>query len=313
MISILKVTTEAVRQAWSQMTGNKLRTFLSLLGISIGILCIIGVQTAVGSLERDVRSSMDKLGNDVIYVQKFNWGDVQNKWWEYLRRPNIDYNDYLRIRADVPSADLVGYQLGIGTRTLQWKNNSVDGAYMLAVNEEYAKIYDIGFEEGRFFSSAEYRYGVPNVILGYDVAKELFGGLPAEGKEVKIRGKKMKVLGVIESAGDDLVNPTDFDEVIMIAYPYAEKIANLDFGNRWSDSSVNVKAKEGIPIERLKDEIIAAMRAERRLKPKERWLPSRKVAPRNCSVSCSIRVKQKPVFTPVTETSSFRKAKPMLV
>ena len=269
MISFLKVGTEAIRQAWQQMAGNKLRTFLSLLGISIGILCIIGVQTAAGSLERDVRDSMNKLGNDVIYVQKFSWSDVNNKWWEYLRRPNIDYDDYLRIREDVKTAEVVAYQLGLGMRTAQFKNSSAEGAYLFAVSEDYDQIYDLDLEQGRFFSASEFRYGVPKCVLGFEVAKALFDGRPAVGKQIKVRGKTMEVLGVIASAGDDMVNPLDFDQIIMIAYPYAQKIANLDFGNGWSDSSVNVKAAAGVPVERLKDDIIGALRAERRLKPRE--------------------------------------------
>lgn len=64
---------ESASQALQQLNANRLRSFLSLLGITIGIFCIIGVFSAVDSLEDNVRSSFDKLGEDVIYVAKFSW------------------------------------------------------------------------------------------------------------------------------------------------------------------------------------------------------------------------------------------------
>lgn len=270
MITIIKTFLESIRQAWQQLVANKLRTFLSLLGISIGIFCIIGVQTAVDSLEADVRGSMEKLGDDVLYVQKFDWSDVGEKWWEYLRRPNVDFDDYEQIRDKVETAEVVTYQVGLGTRSAKWRNNTVERAYFFAVSDSYDRMYDLEFGSGRFFSPVEYRYGAPIVVLGATVAEELFGDVAPVGKTIKIRGKKMEVVGVLAPAGDDLVNPLDFDELIMVGYEYARKVANLDFGNRWADSSVNVKAKADVPLERLKNDVIGALRAERRLRPKEK-------------------------------------------
>ncbi|HQU60459.1 MAG TPA: ABC transporter permease, partial [Saprospiraceae bacterium] len=95
----LRVVFEAMAQAFQQLRSNPLRSFLSLLGISIGIFCIIGVLSAVDSLEDNVRGSLEKLGNDVVYVKKWPWADASGAWWKYIKRPNPDYDDYEAVQA----------------------------------------------------------------------------------------------------------------------------------------------------------------------------------------------------------------------
>ena len=126
---LLKVVLESVRQALQQLRGNKLRSFLSLLGISIGIFCIIGVLSAVDSLEDNIRGSMEKLGNDVIYVQKWPWADHGDDWWEFFRRPHPKFDEYELVRDRVRSADLATFFIGVGQRTLKWNERSVEHAF----------------------------------------------------------------------------------------------------------------------------------------------------------------------------------------
>jgi hypothetical protein len=79
---VFRVLAEGAIQAGQQLAANRLRSFLSLLGITIGIFCIIGVKSAVNSLEDNIRRSLSKLGNDVVYVDKFSWSEDpgQNFW-----------------------------------------------------------------------------------------------------------------------------------------------------------------------------------------------------------------------------------------
>ena len=89
MKQFLRILYEGAAQAWQQLLANKLRSFLSLLGVTIGIFCIIGVKSAVNSLEDNIRGSMAKLGNDVVYIEKFSWGeDPGENFWKWMRRPN---------------------------------------------------------------------------------------------------------------------------------------------------------------------------------------------------------------------------------
>ena len=140
----------------------------------------------------------------------------------------------------------------------------------MAVTEEYSDLLNFEYYKGRFFSSTEYAFGAPKVVLGYTIAEELFGNIEPIGKEVRIGGRKMEVIGVLEKAGESIVNVMNFDQVMICSYNYGKKIANLNRKNVFfSNASINIKAREGIDLEDLKEEVRGVIRAKRRLKPKE--------------------------------------------
>lgn len=270
MRTIIKIFYESNVQAIQALNANRLRSFLSLLGITIGIFCIIGVLAAVDSLEDNVRGSINKLGDDVLYVQKISWGeDPGANYFKYLRRPSVAHAEYEAIKDKVRNLDKLAYQVGVGGRTLKWRSNNVKGGYLLAVTPEYLDLMNLEFESGRFFSPTEAAYGAPRIVIGYELAAALFGKVDPIGKEVKVGGRKMEVIGVLEKSGESIINIMNFDEVILCSYHYARKIANLKQNVFFSNSSINIKAREGVNLEDLKEEVRGVMRAERRLKPKE--------------------------------------------
>ncbi len=268
MVTLIKVIVESIRQAFQQLSGNKLRTFLSLLGITIGIFCIIGVQSAVNSLESNVRGSFEKLGNDVIYVKRFSWASGPTDWWKYMKRPNPSYDDYKVVKAKVRNAQEVSFHAVIGFRTAKYGSRSVEETVLIGATSEFADMFQLKFEDGRYFSSSEYFYGAQKVIIGHKVAEELFGTIEPMGKKIKIQGKKFEIIGVIEKAGDDIVNVMDFDDCIVVSYETARTMANMK-ARYIFDTSVNIKAANNVTLEDLKDEVTGVLRAKRRLKPKE--------------------------------------------
>lgn len=268
MITLIKVIVESVRQALQELFGNKLRTFLSLLGITIGIFCIIGVQAAVDSLEDNVRGSFEKLGSDIVYVNRYSWMSDPSNWWKYRKRPAPTFGDYEVVKTKIKNADLVAFHVDLGYRTVKYKSNSIERAELIGVSYEYSEMFNLPFEKGRYFSSSEYFYGANKIIIGYQVAEELFGTIEPIGKKIKIRGKSYDVIGVIEKAGDDLINIKDYDDALFVPYEHAKTLANLKAKNFWG-STVSIKAAEGIDIEDLKDEATGILRAYRKLKPKE--------------------------------------------
>lgn len=265
---LLKVIRESILQALGQLRGNKLRSFLSLLGISIGIFCIIGVLSAVDSLEDNVRGSMAKLGNDVIYVKKWPWKDVSGEWWDYIKRPHPSYEEYEVLNERAKLAEMTAYHVVLGFKTVKYKSSSVDRAVLIAASQEFDNMFKIEFEEGRYFSPSEYNYGSNKIIMGYKVAEELFGTLEALGKRIKLMGREFEVIGVVEQAGDDLINPLDFDDCIIVSYNSGRNLANLRATNVW-DATVTIKAEDGVNLVDVKDESRGLLRAHRRLKPIE--------------------------------------------
>jgi len=268
MRMILKIIWESISQAFQQLRANKLRSFLSLLGISIGIFSIIGVLSGVDSLENNVRSSLQKLGNNVVYVKKWPWADSSGDWWKIIKRPQPDHSDYEVINKKVNSAQLTAYYVVVGIKTVKFKAAAVENSYLIGCSQEVAEIFNIEFDKGRYFSPAEYFSGSPKMVLGYQVADELFGAIDPLGKEVKMMGRKYEVIGVITKAGDELLNPLDFDDCILVSYYNARNLANLK-SRQIFDGTVTIKAAEGVEIRQLKDEVKGVLRSHHRLKPKQ--------------------------------------------
>ena len=266
MRTVVRIIIEGIAQALSQLRGNKLRSFLSLLGISIGIFSIIGVLSAVDSLEDNVRGSLAKLGNDIIYVKKWPWADVSGDWWTYLKRPNPSHDDFEVINEKSKSSQLSSYHVVIGFKTVKFRSSSVDRSVLIGASLSFAEMFKLEFEKGRYFSSSEAHYGANKVLLGYEVAEELFGELEPIGKEIKLMGRKYEVIGIIKKSGKDLINPLDFDECIIVSYNSARSLANLK-AKQIFDTSVTVKAAEGVSLQQLKDEVRGILRAHHRLKP----------------------------------------------
>ena len=270
MVTLLKVITESISQALQSLQANKLRSFLSLLGISIGIFCIIGVQAAVDSLEDNVRGSFDKLGNDVIYVSKFSWvEDPGENFLKIMRRPNPGFSDFKAITKKVKSAESTSLNVFLGTKTLQHRSSNVENVEISAVTFNFASIYSLGFELGRYFSNQEYHFGANKVVLGHTVAEELFGNINPLGRKVKLLGRKLEVIGVIEKSGESLVGILDFDNSALISYELGRKIANLKSNNAFGNASISIKADDNTPVDQLIGEVTGVLRAHRKLRPKE--------------------------------------------
>lgn len=264
-----RVLYESMAQAFQQLKVNKLRTFLSLLGVTIGIFCIIGVQSAVNSLQDNVMGSLKKLGDDVVYIQKMPWDqDPGQNYWKYQRRPNPSYEDFETIKTKVKSAGLADLHVYIGTRTLKYRSNSVERAFTVAVTYDFDQIFNVAYEQGRYYTPTEYHYGMNKILIGYEVAQALFGTIDPIGKEVRINGRDFEVIGVFEKSGKDILKVMDFDQAVIISYELAKKIANVKTTDFWG-TTVNVKAAPGVSIDKLKDDLTGVLRAERRLKPKE--------------------------------------------
>ena len=266
---LLKIINESIAQAIHQLLSNKLRSFLSLLGITIGIFSIIAVKSAVDSLEDNIRGSLNKLGNDVVYINKFSWTEPpHNSWWKILRRPTPNHDDFKMIKKRAKTAEMVTYSVGLGSKTVKYLSYSVDNAEIIGVTDKYNEMFNIEFDQGRFFSPSEYYYASNKVVIGFTVAEELFGNIEPIGKKVKVMGKKMEVIGVIAKAGEDLFNPVNFDEAVILSYGVAKTMANLKSKYLLS-STVNVKAKEGITMDQMKDELTGLLRSFRSLSPKD--------------------------------------------
>jgi putative ABC transport system permease protein len=265
----IKIIYESIVQALQQLYSNKLRSFLSLLGISIGIFCIIAVKSAVDSLKYNIEVSFEKLGNDVLYVDKMPWNEPPHlSWWKYMKRPEPDFNDYQALKKRVKGSDLASISVFIPSRTIKYHSSHVEGAYMAGTTFDFAEIFNLEFEKGRYFTPFEYESGANRVILGKEVAAELFQTVEPIGKEVRIRGQKFQVMGVMEKEGESMFSPFNFDDAVIISYNTIKKLINVKSRNTYG-TSLNIKAAAGVSLEDLKDEVTGVLRSHRKLRPRE--------------------------------------------
>ncbi len=265
LITIIK---ESFRLAIHELSNNKLRSFLSLTGITIGILCIISVLSAVDSLETNVRNTINRMGSDVLYVEKWPWSfGGEYPWWKYLNRPEANYNDFRAIKQYSEKAGRVAIQAIMANKTIRYKNNYVEGVMLAGVTADYAAIYDLSLDAGRYFSRKEDESGDHVVVLGYDIAEDLFRDpVYAPGHRVKALNSKLLATGVIEKEGQGLMGP-GFDQIALVPYSFMQKFINKNsrvFGQR-----IIVQAKKGVELPALKAELRKILRRVRKLSPKD--------------------------------------------
>ena len=260
----LRLLRESFLFAAHALRVNRLRTFLSLLGVTIGILTIVAVFTIVDSLERNIRSSVESLGSNVVYVQKWPWGGGggEYKWWKYFQRPEPDFYEMEKLQERLTTVEDIAYLFGVN-QTLKYGLNSVERVNVLCVSYDYNQIWNFGIEKGRYFSDLESQRGRPIAILGHDVAEGLYGNADPVGRSFSVLGRKLRVIGVLEKQGKSLVG-NDMDGSVLVPIKYVGNLMSLKNQN---GGVIMASAKEGVEMSEMKDEITGAMRAIRRLKP----------------------------------------------
>lgn len=261
----LKLLRESVLFAFDALRQNKLRTMLSLLGVTIGIFTIIAVFSAVDTLRNNLQTSIDKLGSNSIYIQRFPWMMKGNSpWWKYIQRPNPDLRDYEKLRERSQTAAGVTYQIGIDNRTVKYKSNFVENVRIFAASQDFQITRTFDLQDGRYFTESESRRGAPVVIIGADVASGLFPYQEPVGQRIKVMGRYETVIGVFAKEGENMLGATT-DQQILMPVNFARNI--IDIQSDRYNSQVVVKGKDGLTEMEVESELQGLLRSIRMLKP----------------------------------------------
>lgn len=262
---IIRLIRESFLFAIDSMVTNKLRTFLSLLGITIGIFAMISVFTLIDSLRNSIEESVNSLGSNIIFIQDRPWSfDSDQPWWEYIRRPDPSIEEYRMVKKLAKSAETVSF-LAAGSTNIKYLNNSMERVDTRGITDGYLKMNNLEIGDGRYFTDLELRNGRPVAIIGSEIEEKLFAGLNSIGKKVKIKGRKVEIIGVLSQEGESMGFQSN-DDVIFIPIQFARNFFQIKGHN--SGTVIMVKAKENIPNEALIDELTGIMRSLRKLKPK---------------------------------------------
>ena len=250
--------------AFQAIIVNKLRTILSLLGITIGIFAIVSVFTVVDSMETQIKQSFESLGNNVILVGKWPWafgGDYP--WWKYMKRPVPKPSEVEEIRRRCNTAEASAFLLSM-SKTVERTGNSVENATILCVSDDYEKVQTVDVVDGRYFTYSELAGGRNVALIGNTIAEGLFSSADPIGNEIKVLGRKIQVIGVLKKEGESTFG-NSADKMVVIPINFAKNLIDLNFEG--FDPTIMVKAKTNVSNEELKDELTGVMRSVRRLKP----------------------------------------------
>ena len=263
----LKLFRESFLFAYDALRQNKLRTLLSLLGVTIGIFTIIAVFSAVDTLRDNLQKSVNKLGSNSIYIEKWPWiADFEYPWLKYMQRPVSKIRDFKELQSRSQTAQAISYEISIDSRTIKYKSNTVDGATIFGATQDHNKTWNFDFEEGRYFTDIESRTGAPVAILGHEIYDNLFPGISAVGKQIKVMGKYVTIIGVFAKEGQDMLGLSN-DKQVLIPLNFARTV--LDVQNEKYNPSIVVKGKDGVPLDEVEGELRGMMRSIRSLRPGE--------------------------------------------
>lgn len=266
MLQFLEIAFSSFKMALQELRSNKLRTFLSLFGVTIGIFCIIGVLATVDSLEQSVQSDIKALGSNSIFIDKWDYtSGPDGEWWRQVKRPAPKYEDMRLLTERVSSASNIAFKISTSTR-LEYGDQTVDNVTLYGFTESFSRIQQISIVEGRFLNQDEFERGTNSVVMGYNVAENLFGKAEnALGKQIEIKGKKGIIMGLIKKQGNNLVDEWKFDDCVIMPYQFLRTMIIEDK----ADPLIIVQAKENISTAQLKDELEGAMRSIHKLKPSQ--------------------------------------------
>lgn len=258
------IAKESLAFAWHSLISNKLRSLLSLLGITIGIFAILLVFTIVDGLESNIRGSLQSLGNNVVYIQKWPWSfGPDYPWWKYINRPTPQYHELDEIARRCKTAEALAYRLG-GRRTVKYRSSTIENALVSGVSFDYARMRAFELRSGRYFTRHESEAGYRVTVIGTEIAEALFPGEDPLGKEIRIAGQKATVVGVIKKEGESMLG-VSFDYQVLIPFTFARSI--LDSRSQNADPVIFAKARPHISNAEMMDELTGILRSIRRLKP----------------------------------------------
>jgi len=244
---------------------NKLRTALSLIGISFGIFCIIGVLATVNSLEANIQNQIKSLGSNTIYIDKWDYnGGPDYPWWKFINRPVPKFSEVAAIKQRSQLAKNIAFVINANVQ-VEYQDYALTGVNVFGVSEEENEIQPITMVYGRFISGAEFALGSPVAIIGYTNAESLFlDPALAIGKEVKIKGINARIIGVIKKMGTSMIG-WDYDQCFITSYRFAREI----FNEQNSRPKIIVNGNENVSSVALADELEGVMRTVRKLSPKQ--------------------------------------------
>jgi putative ABC transport system permease protein len=266
MMIYLRLLKESFGFAVSALRNNKLRTLLSLLGVTIGIFSIIAVLAAVDSLDRKIKGDLSSLDKNSIYLMRFSFGPTDVPDWKRDQFPDVTYEEFEYLKKSLNDLEAICFQMFTRNENVKYEGRTVSSVNIGPTTYELEDVQKLEFQEGRFFNESESNAGTSVIVLGHEIAKSLFDNTMPLGKKVRLYGQKFTVIGVMKKKGAGIFD----DNVDTSVYIPVNFLRNL-YGDN-SDlitPAILMKPTKDVDMEAFKGELSQKLRRFRGVKEGE--------------------------------------------
>lgn len=255
---------ESFKIACSAIVANKARGVLTTLGIIIGILAVTTTMSAFNGMKSSFMQGAGAIGADVLYVSRMPW-IVMNDFFEYRNRPNLSLAEADALEEAFKGRAIVNPTMDT-RRDLRYRSTTMEAVTVIGTTEKMSIVTNRMPEVGRFLMEFDVRYKKNVVILGKEVAEDLFGTVSPINKEINIGRQTFRVAGVLEEQGGNTLGGPNFDRQVVVPISTFVKVFG---GRRFTDVDIAVKSPSMSSLEDLEYEVIGEMRKIRKLRPAE--------------------------------------------
>lgn len=257
---------EAAKIALASIWSHKLRSFLTLLGVIIGVAVVTAVATIIEGANKYIEEKVAILGSGVFRLQKASitsFGDFQRFLEAFRKNPDLTLEDLAALRELATLAEQVGAQDG-GSRPVKYESTVLENVGVQGVTANMITLLPIEVAQGRYISEFDDQNRKDVCFLGAEVAKGLFEKVDPIGKQIRIGRDQYTVIGVAKELGSVLgVSQDNFVQIPLSTFYKA-------FGYRKSPTfTIVIRAREGVPIEQAQDQVRLIMRTRHKLDYKD--------------------------------------------
>ena len=248
---------ETFRIAAGALRAHKLRSFLTLLGVIIGVMTVVTVVSIISGLNNYIAEKVFQLNPDVYVVSQFGIITSREAFLEALKRKKIDMRDYEMIRDGCVTCESVGVQQRRRDAVKRGPERLGD-VRIIGSTANMADLQNLDLEAGRFFTDSEAHRSGLVAVIGSDVRDALFGKLDPIGRTIRVANQPMRVIGLIRKQGSVLGEAQD--DIVYIPVSTWRK----RYGTRES-LNIAIRARGGIAgLEKSMDEIRVMLRGQRK-------------------------------------------------
>ena len=266
MLLYLRLLSESFSFAINALRNNKLRTLLSLLGVTIGIFSIIAVLAAVDSMDKKIKEDLSDMDINTVYLMNFSFGPTEVPRWKRQQFPKVTYDEFEYLKRNVNGIDKISFNIFARNESVKYESKTVNSIRMKPSTEEFFDIEPVKIEKGRLFNESESNSGNPVVVIGNEVAAGLFEGTDPIGKKIRLYGQKLTVIGVLKKQGQGLFGDSS-DVAVFFPVNFLRKM----YGDK-NDAlrcAILIKPQKGIDFDEFKAELTQKFRTYRGVKTGE--------------------------------------------